>query len=87
MENNVTVDTIEDRVKNILAENLSVSSNDIKMDDMLVEDLGADSLDIVEIVMALEDEFNITISEDDAIGLLTVKELTDYVNRHMYHAK
>ncbi|KAB8243414.1 acyl carrier protein [Aspergillus flavus] len=67
--------TIEARVKTIIAEQL-----DIKNEARYVDDLGADSLDMVELVMALEEEFNTEISDDDSEKLLTVQVTIDYIN-------
>ncbi|KAJ1712959.1 hypothetical protein G4B11_008752 [Aspergillus flavus] len=67
--------TIEARVKTIIAEQL-----DIKNEARYVDDLGADSLDMVELVMALEEEFNTEIPDDDSEKLLTVQVTIDYIN-------
>ncbi|QRD84886.1 acyl carrier protein [Aspergillus flavus] len=67
--------TIEARVKTIIAEQL-----DIKNEARYVDDLGADSLDMVELVMALEEEFNTEISDDHSEKLLTVQVTIDYIN-------
>ncbi|KOC14150.1 hypothetical protein AFCA_008605 [Aspergillus flavus] len=72
--------TIEARVKTIIAEQLDVKMEDIKNEARYVDDLGADSLDMVELVMALEEEFNTEISDDDSEKLLTVQVTIDYIN-------
>ena len=79
----IDVATLEERIKHILADTLSYAESDIKPTDRLVDDLGADSLDIVEIVMAIEDEFNIEIPEREASGMITVQELCEYVHKHI----
>lgn len=77
------VNTIEERIKTILSNNLGYIESDIRPTDILVDDLGADSLDIVEIIMAVEEEFNIEISEKDAIQVVTVQELIDCVKKRI----
>ena len=71
--------SIEERVKKIVAEQLGVKE-DIANDASFVDDLGADSLDTVELVMALEEEFECEIPDDDAEKIPTVQQATDYVN-------
>ncbi|HIG66160.1 MAG TPA: acyl carrier protein [Methyloprofundus sp.] len=71
--------SIEERVKKIVAEQLGVKE-DIANDASFVDDLGADSLDTVELVMALEEEFECEIPDDDAEKITTVQQATDYVN-------
>lgn len=70
------------RVKKIIAEQLDVDESEVVPDAVFVEDLGADSLDTVELVMALEDEFEIEISDEDAEKILTVKNAVDYIANH-----
>ncbi len=70
---------IEERVKKIVAEQLGVKE-DIAIDASFVDDLGADSLDTVELVMALEEEFECEIPDDDAEKITTVQQAIDYVN-------
>lgn len=77
------VNTIEERIKTILSNNLGYIESDIRPTDILVDDLGADSLDIVEIIMAVEEEFNIEISEKDVIQVVTVQELIDCVKKRI----
>jgi len=72
--------TIEDRVKKIVAEQLGVDLEEVKTESSFVDDLGADSLDTVELVMALEEEFETEISDDEAEKITTVKLAVDYVN-------
>lgn len=72
--------TIEDRVKKIVAEQLGVDLEEVKTESSFVDDLGADSLDTVELVMALEEEFETEIPDDEAEKITTVKLAVDYVN-------
>ena len=72
---------IEERVKKIVAEQLGVKE-DIANDASFVDDLGADSLDTVELVMALEEEFECEIPDDDAEKITTVQQAIDYVNKN-----
>jgi len=76
------MDTIEQRVKKIVAEQLGVNEADIKNESSFVNDLGADSLDTVELVMALEEEFETEIPDDEAEKTTTVQQAIDYVNAH-----
>ncbi|KAB8225442.1 acyl carrier protein [Aspergillus novoparasiticus] len=71
--------TIEERVKILIAEQLGVVKEAVKPEATYVDDLGADSLDIVEIVMALEEEFGTEIPDDDAEKLRTVQDAIDYI--------
>ena len=73
---------IEQRVKKIVAEQLGVSDGDVKNESSFVDDLGADSLDTVELVMALEEEFDCEIPDEDAEKITTVQQAIDYVNAH-----
>ena len=70
---------IEQRVKKVIAEQLSINEADIKNDSAFIEDLGADSLDTVELVMALEDAFKIEIPDDQQEKLRTVQQAIDYI--------
>ena len=72
-----------DEIKAVIAETLSVDEDKITLEASLTDDLGADSLDIVEIVMAIEEEFNIEIPEREASGMITVQELCDYVHKYI----
>lgn len=71
--------TVEERVKKIIAEQLGVEEDEVTPEASFVEDLGADSLDTVELVMALEEEFEIEIPDEDAEKILTVGKALDYV--------
>ena len=66
------MENIEQRVKKIVAEQLGVNEAEIKNESSFVDDLGADSLDTVELVMALEEEFNVEVPEDEIEGVKTV---------------
>ncbi|MEJ2061133.1 MAG: acyl carrier protein [Gammaproteobacteria bacterium] len=73
---------IEERVKKIVAEQLGAKEEDIKNEASFVDDLGADSLDTVELVMALEEEFETEIPDEEAEKITTVQQAIDYVNAH-----
>lgn len=72
----------EDRVKEIIAKELEVDVKQITSEARFIEDLGADSLDIVELVMALEEEFDINIPDEDADKLKTVGDAMNYLRSH-----
>ena len=74
--------SIEDRVNKIIVEQLGVKPEDVKPEASFVEDLGADSLDTVELVMALEEEFETEIPDEEAEKITTVQEAINYVNAH-----
>ena len=74
---------IESRVKKIVAEQLGVAEADIKNESSFVDDLGADSLDTVELVMALEDEFEMEIPDEQAEKIATVQQAIDYAKAHV----
>ncbi|MFP4458091.1 MAG: acyl carrier protein [Candidatus Zixiibacteriota bacterium] len=73
--------SVEKRIKELIVDNLGVSEDEIKVDSHFIDDLGADSLDTVELVMALEEEFDIDIPDEDAEGLTTVGTAIDYVEK------
>ena len=73
---------IEQRVKEIIVEQLGVSEGEVKPEAKFVDDLGADSLDLVELVMALEEEYNMEISDEDAEKILTVGDAIEYIKSH-----
>ncbi len=75
--------TIEERVKKIVVEQLGVSEDEVKADSSFVDDLGADSLDTVELVMALEEEFDTEIPDEEAEKISTVQSAIDYVNANV----
>ena len=72
--------SIEDRVKKIVSDQLGASIETIENDSSFVDDLGADSLDTVELVMALEEEFDLEIADEDAEKISTVNEAVVYIN-------
>ena len=74
--------SIEQRVKKIVAEQLGVNESGVKNESSFVNDLGADSLDTVELVMALEEEFECEIPDEDAEKITTVQQAIDYVLAH-----
>ena len=76
------MENIEARVKKIVAEQLGVAEADIKTESSFVEDLGADSLDNVELVMALEEEFDCEIPDEEAEKITTVQQAIDYVQKN-----
>lgn len=73
---------IEERVKKIVAEQLGVKEGEVTNDASFVDDLGADSLDTVELVMALEEEFETEIPDEEAEKITTVQQAIDYVLAH-----
>lgn len=74
---------VAERVKKIVAEQLGVKEDEIQNAASFVEDLGADSLDTVELVMALEEEFETEIPDEDAESITTVQLAIDYVEKHL----
>jgi acyl carrier protein len=72
--------SIEERVRKIVCEQLGVSDDEVNNDSSFVDDLGADSLDTVELVMALEEEFELEIADEEAEKISTVQEAVDYIN-------
>ena len=73
---------IESRVKKIIEDQLGVSTDQVTNDASFIDDLGADSLDTVELVMALEEEFDIEIPDEDAEKITRVKEAVEYIESH-----
>jgi len=73
---------IETKVREKISEQLGVDTDEVTPEASFIEDLGADSLDIVELVMALEEEFNIEISDEDAEKIRTVKDVVTYIEAH-----
>lgn len=74
--------SVEDKIKKIIAEKLSVDLEEVVPEASFVDDLGADSLDLVELIMSMEEEFDIDISDEDAEKITTVKDAIAYVNAH-----
>ena len=77
------MENIEQRVKKIVAEQLGVNESEIKNESSFVDDLGADSLDTVELVMALEEEFECEIPDEEAEKITNVQQAIDYINSHV----
>jgi acyl carrier protein len=75
--------TVERRVIEIIVEQLGVSEEEVTLEASFIEDLGADSLDLVELIMAMEEEFSIEISDEDAEKIQTVQDVVSYINEHM----
>ena len=78
---NIIVPSVEERVTQIVCENLGVNKEQVSRTTSFIEDMGADSLDIVELVMELEEEFEITIPDDQAEKIKTVGEAIEYIER------
>jgi acyl carrier protein len=74
--------SIDKRIKEIVAEQLGVDEAQVSNESSFMDDLGADSLDTVELVMALEEEFDIEISDEDAEKIQTVQDAIDYITDH-----
>jgi acyl carrier protein len=74
--------SIEARVKEIICEQLGVSEEEVTPEASFIEDLGADSLDLVELVMALEEEYDIEVSDEDAEKIRTVRDVLGYIESH-----
>ena len=74
---------VEKRVKEIIVEQLGVNENEVTPEAKFVDDLGADSLDLVELVMALEEEYNIEISDEEAEKIVTVGDAIEYIQAHV----
>lgn len=81
-EEPIDMSSIEERVKKIVVEQLGVKEDDVKPAASFVDDLGADSLDTVELVMALEEEFECEIPDEDAEKITTVQQAVDYIKEH-----
>lgn len=77
------MESVEQRVKKIVAEQLGVNEADVKNESTFVDDLGADSLDTVELVMALEEEFECEIPDDEAEKITSVQQAADYIKAHL----
>ena len=75
--------SVEERVKHIIVEQLGVDEDEVKPEAKFVDDLGADSLDVVELVMALEEEFGLEINDEDAEKLTSVKMAVEYISNHV----
>ncbi len=76
------MEKVEQRIKKIVAEQLGVNETEVNNESSFVDDLGADSLDTVELVMALEEEFECEIPDEQAEKIHTVQQAIDYINSH-----
>ena len=74
--------SIDERVQKIVCEQLGVSTEEVKLEASFIDDLGADYLDKVELVMAFEEEFEIEIPDEEAEGIVTVKNAVDYITNN-----
>ncbi len=72
---------VYEKLRELLADQLGVSVDEIGMDTHIINDLSADSLDLVELMMALEDEFNLVITDESARELYTVREITEFIEK------
>jgi len=79
----VKLSEIESRVKKIVVEQLGVKDDEVTTDASFVDDLGADSLDTVELVMALEEEFNIEIPDEEAEKIVTIKDAVKHIAEYL----
>jgi len=73
---------LESKVRGIIAEQLGVGEEEVTLDASFIEDLGADSLDIVELVMALEEEYDVEITDEEAEKIRTVQDVLNYIESH-----
>ncbi len=75
--------SVQEKVKSIIVEQLGVEADEVTLEASFTDDLGADSLDIVELVMAFEEEFGIEIPDEDAEKITTVKDAADYISERV----
>jgi len=75
--------SVERKVIEIIVEQLGVSEDEVAMEASFIDDLGADSLDLVELIMAMEEEFSLEISDEDAEKIQTVQDVVNYINEHI----
>ena len=83
LEDTVAMSSVDERVMKIVVEQLGVNESEVTKESSFVDDLGADSLDTVELVMALEEEFDCEIPDEEAEKITTVKQAIDYINAHL----
>lgn len=69
-----------EKVKAIIAEKLNVDQDEIKLESSIVDDLGADSIDLIELIMNLEEEYGVSISDEEAVKLKTVGDVVDFIS-------
>ena len=79
-----TAQEIQERLKKIIVDQLGVDESEVVPSASYVEDLNADSLDLVELIMSLEEEFKVQISDEDAEKITTVQEAQDYIEEHLH---
>ncbi len=77
------MDEILEKIKEIVADQLGIDEDEVEPEASFIDDLGADSLDIVELIMAFEEEFDLEIPDEDAEKITTVQDAIDYINEHM----
>ncbi len=75
--------SVEQKVMDIIVEQLKVSPEEVTLEASFIEDLGADSLDLVELIMAMEEEFGLEISDEDAEKIQTVQDAVTYITEHV----
>ena len=75
--------SVEQKVFDIIVEQLKVSPEEVTLEASFIEDLGADSLDLVELIMAMEEEFGLEISDEDAEKIQTVQDAVNYITEHV----
>ncbi len=76
------MDNVFDKVRDLIVDQLGIDASKVTLEASFIEDLGADSIDIVELIMALEEEFGITISDEDAQNIRTVGDAVKYIESH-----
>jgi len=79
----VELNEIFKELQELLVEHLGVETADVTMDANIIDDLGADSLDVVEIIMGIEDQFDIEVEDEDVEGLKTVRQLVNYISKEL----